>query len=284
MKLRYKSILCLLFGFSALEGLSGCSNLAYPYKPITPPTVSGITGNWSFSGFTKPDVNSIIPYTFGGSITNAGGQLSGVWHVQQPCFGNGTTDVPVAGLLNTNHQFQLVSSSVEGQILTLTGTINTDESQLTNGSFTVVGGCSGNLVSLSGPNGPRATFDMAGQQIFPVSGAWSEAARPQTEPTFQESLTESPTANAHGDFALTGTVTVSGSPCFTHGTLQPGSFVSGAFGIEIVQFDDGSVLSAPISFALPTNSGKPTGLALSPAVVTSGDCNGSLSVLLQPVN
>jgi hypothetical protein len=256
--------------------LSGCSNLYYPYKSATPTT---ITGNWLFNGLYAQSSVLYAPYNIGGSITNTSGQLSGVLHIQQPCFANGATDVPFTGSLNSSHQLQITSLPVNGQTLTLAGNISDSGNSLSGGTFSVVGGCSGDIVGLTGPNGPGATFNLTGLEIPSLTDSWATTNQ-VSGPNLSEQLTQSSTADAHGDFALSGTVSVQGSPCFTTGTIQSGSYISGDIGKEIILFNDGSTLSSPITHFFQNLVSKPI-IQLYPGTITGGNCNGPIDIVLQ---
>jgi hypothetical protein len=67
-----------------------------------------------------------------------------------------------------------------------------------------------------------------------------------------------------------------GSPCFTEGTLQATSFVSGEEGHELFLMDDGSTLDASLIVSLVANQTKPV-IALEQAPIAGGKCNGELN-------
>lgn len=265
----FSLFLCTLF--------AGCGkNLSIPNIPVSPAT-SG-TGNWVFFGHYAKG-QDIFPYAFGGSLNNSGGQISGVFHIDQPCFDNGAADIPYTGTLDKNNHLNITSSPVSGQVLTLQGLLSSNDSILTQGYFTIIGGCTGSLVSLTGRYAPGASFDPTGQHVPSLTNIWNPEIF-SSNPVLIEQLTQSPTPDAHGDYALTGTVSVQGSACFTHGTLQPNSFVSGILGQQIILMDDGSTLNATLQVAPQSTGPKPV-LNLYPGTITGGSCNGPVDISLQ---
>jgi len=260
--------------------VAGCGKDVFiSLVPPTPATTG--TGNWFFSGYYADGCCGIVPYYFGGSLINNGGQLSGVLHIDQSCFGSYATDVPYTGTLDGKNNLSITSSPISGQILTLQGTMSADASTLNGGTFSVARGCAGGILSGTFGSGPFAE-ETQGIRVPGLTGTWTSS--PTTGGglgiSVTEQLTQSSTPDAHGDYALTGTMTVQGSPCFTKGTLQTTSFVSGEEGHELLLMDDGSTLDASLMVSFVANQTKPI-LGLEQAVIAGGKCNGELNVNLQ---
>ncbi len=257
--------------------LTSCSNHAIPDVPTITTTASG---NWFLYGQYTPSPGS--PFTggelsFGGSLLQANTQVSGVLHIDSPCFGNNTTDIPYTGTL-INNTISITSSPVAGQTLTLQGTLSQNDTVLSTAEFEINGGCSVNLYS------PELTFtdnsylNQKGERIPSLTGSWTTSIN-ISGPSLTEQLTQSSTPDTHGDFALTGTVTATGSPCFTSGTVQPTSFVSGELGQQIILMNDGSTFTATLQLAPQKTFAKPL-LGLN-GTITGGNCNGPFDVQLQ---
>lgn len=259
--------------------LFGCKDIINPNTPIAQTTPFSVTGNWAVynvnfqKGLTITQINGI-----GGPITQTGNSLTAGFHINTPCFGNGETPVPLTGSITSGNQFSLNSSIVNGETVNISGTFTNDGATFNLGYVGINGPCTGNLTSLTGDNlgdiqNPRGT------QIPTLSGDWSFFPG-FPGPSLSEKLIETPTPDADGRFALAGTATITGSPCFTSGTLQPGSYISGSLGEQIILLNDGSTYTSPIVLYYQQTPAKPT-LQLYPGTVTGGNCNGSYNVDLQ---
>ncbi|HSY37007.1 MAG TPA: hypothetical protein VK814_14720 [Acidobacteriaceae bacterium] len=232
------------------------------------------TGNWYFYGNYTPSPGSPFntgTLAFGGSLIQTNTQVAGVLHINHPCFGNNTTDIPYTGTLINNH-LSFTSSQVAGQTLTLDGTLSQDDTVLSTAAFQINGGCAVYLYS------PELTFtvnsflNQKGERVPSLTGSWTTYLN-TAGPSLTEHLTQSTIADQHGDFTLTGTVTIAGSPCFSTGTLQPTSLISGDLGQQVILLNDGSTLTATL------NAG--TVLSLYPGTVSGGNCNGPVDIYLQ---
>jgi hypothetical protein len=256
--------------------LTGCGGEII--RPVPPPDVTTGTGNWFIYGYYKVGV-AIAPYSFGGSIVNNNGQLSGFFHIDQICFDSGATDVPYTGAVDSKNNVSITSSTVAGQVLKLTGTLSADGSALTQANFSITGGCTGNITSATIPNGPGTEFATTAYRVPELTGGWTAVAgRPLN---ISEQLSQAKASDGHGYYALSGTVSVQGSPCFTHGVLQPPSFVSGTLGHERIAMDDGSVIDATLVLGYGEDPSAKPELTLDPGTITGGQCNGPVAVWLR---
>lgn len=255
--------------------LTACGkDSAIPDIPITS------TGNWYFYGNYEPSTGSPFntgSIVFGGSLIQTNTQVSGVLHINHPCFGNNTTDIPYTGTLINNH-LSFTSAQVAGQTLTLDGTLSQNDSVLATASFQINGGCAVALYSPALLFTVHAYLDQKGARIPSLTGSWTTLID-SAGPSITEQLTQSTTPDLHGDFALTGTVSVTGSPCFTTGTLEPTSFISGDLGQQVILMNDGSTLTATSEANPGSNLG--TALSLYPGTITGGNCNGPVDLSLQ---
>lgn len=194
----------LLCGFQA--GCGGSSS-------STPVNLQ--SGNWSVAASSA--VTLAGSFVIGGSLTQTGNTISGVVHIPaSKCF-NGNQDVAVTG-------------SVTGQKITLSYAATPDQTinvDATAGSATTISG----TYSVAGTGcaaGDHGTIN--GTLVPPVTGTWlgayTSSVTPGTAINVTATLTQSPTADAHGFFSVTGTVTATGTPCFTSGTISA-SLISG---------------------------------------------------------
>jgi hypothetical protein len=162
------------------------------------------------------------PLTIAGSITQSDSSVAGEVHVDgSGCFDQHTA-IALTGTF-TNSNVSLTSTAVDGQVITFTGSISDDalngaDSALA-GTYTIDGGCAngdhGNVTGMRIAviaNILNGTFTTSGGETFDVVG--DEA--------------QSGTASSEGSFGITGTVTFS-TPCFSSGTITPGTFPSGSF-------------------------------------------------------
>jgi hypothetical protein len=239
-----------------------------------------VTGNWQiYNVYFAQGGGVVTTPIIGGPITQVGNTLSASLHIDIACFGNGQTAIPLTGSINPdNAQFTLTSPSVGGEIVLLKGTFAPSRNTFDRGYLSINGDCTGYLVSQTGDDGGAIT-NPRGLQIPSLSGSWA-FAESFPGPTLSEQLTQSPTPDSQGRFTLTGTASVSGSPCFTTGTLQPGSYVTGTLGQQIILLNDGSTFSSPIMIYLSGGSPKPT-LQLYPGTITGGNCNGPANIDLR---
>jgi hypothetical protein len=240
-----------------------------------------ITGNWFIYniGFPQGSI-PVMGATISGAITQTGNNLGANLHIDTACLGNGQTTVPFTGTFNPEtNRFTLNSASVNGETLVLEGTFSAVRESFNNGYFSMNGTCTGNIVSLTGDD-KGAIQNPEGLKIPSLTGSWSPIPNQPSTLNLIEQLTQSPTPDIHGDFALTGTVTVTGSPCFTSGILQPSSFITGYLGQQVILMNDGSTLTATLQAGesiIPVT----TSLTLYAGSITGGNCNGPIDVYLQ---
>jgi len=264
--------------------LSGCKNIINPDTPIAAVAPTSVTGNWvvynvSFSvGGNIIDIGAI-----GGPITQtdtpAGTTLTGTFHIANPCFGKGQTPIPLTGSITNSNRFTLTSPSVNGETFTLTGTFSGTGTTFDQGYLGIAGTCTGDLISQTGDQ-KGSIVNPVGTQIPSLSGDWAYLPSFNPSLNLSEQLTQSPTPDAQGRFALTGTATIVGSPCFTSGTLQPGSYTSGSLGQQIILLNDGSTFISPLTVYYKLTPTRPS-LQLYPGNITGGNCNGPANIDLQ---
>jgi hypothetical protein len=225
--------------------------------------------------------NIINPNTPIAATVQTDNNLTGTFHIDNPCFGNGQTPIPLTGSVTSSNKFSLTSPSVNGETLTLTGTFSGSGTSFTQGYLGIAGPCTGNLISQTGDQS-GSIVNPVGTQIPNLSGDWNYFPGFRSL-NLSEQLNQSSTPDADGRFALSGNATIIGSPCFTSGTLQPGSYISGTQGHEIILLNDGSTFTSPVTLYLTstTSTARPLDLQLYPGYVTGGNCSGSYNVDLQ---
>ena len=271
--MKTRNSLVILFFLSFTVVVTGCGKDLFTAATPPPPSTLG-TGNWFITGF-YPSGTEVASFSFGGSLINSGGQISGVFHISQSCFGNGSTDVPYIGTLDDKNTLSITSSSVNGETLAFLGTLSSDGSSISDGTITVRGSCTGAIMIT-----PGSGEEIEAIRVPSLTGSWGPGSHTYLV-GFSEQLTQASTPDLHGDYALTGTVTVTGSACFTQGTLQDGSFVSGGLGRQIIRMNDGSTVEAAMNlYSNGPTSGRPM-LLLTSGTISGGNCNGTIEVGLE---
>jgi hypothetical protein len=245
------ALLCTL-----LSGCGGGGN-----SSSNPSAFSIQAGNWNVNASsTAAPGNSFI---VGGNLTQSGSSISGVMHiVNSACF-DLTTDVPVSGSVS-GQTVTISSAAILGQVVTVSA--NATSATALTGTYAVTGtGCAA---------GDKGTI--SANLVPSVTGSWhgtfTSTVSPGTTINATANLTQSPTANADGFFPVTGTVTFTGSPCFTSGTIVQSIAAGSVLGLEITTNDQptpGDVVVAAI-MDNPATSTAATGAYQ----IDAGSCNG----------
>ena len=203
----------ILLGLSALFAPSGCGGAGGSYSAPSPQGVKNIAGNWQFS--TASSMTGTSTLTIAGSITQSDRRIRGAIHVGgSTCFDRMIT-VNLTGTLNGS-DLLLTSSSVDGQVTTVTGTVS--DTSFT-GTYLINGGCAdGDQGSVIGTRVPSIAMQLQG--IFTNSG----------QATFDAVLdiAQTGTSSSDGSYGITGTVTFNTS-CFGAGMIKSGTLSSGSF-------------------------------------------------------
>lgn len=191
-------------------------------NPPTPSTPSFASGNWVIT--VGSTILTGITYV-GGNLTQSGTSVSGIMHVHgSSCYDlDLMTDIPVSGSVDSSGAFTLASSSVSGQVITVTGTISGTGNKVFTGNYTILGGCA------SGDKGI-----VSGAWVPSITGTWKATeVSGSTTVSVTSAVTQSATADVHGMFPLSGTFTFTatgGSSCSNSATIRGGnSFIVGDF-------------------------------------------------------
>jgi hypothetical protein len=213
----------IILAFSAAVIFCGCgggsgstpkSSAPAPSATQAPPLI----GNWQFTAASV--VPGKPPLTFAGSLSLSGTaasglQAGGALHIDgSNCFDRLTT----IGFTTTlsGSSTSLTSAPVDGQVVTLTGNFI---GATFNGTYRIGGGCAaGEQGMLTGSNISNIPDDLSGTFTNSAQKTFSIVAK----------INQSDTASSDGSFPITGTATFD-APCFSAGTIQPGTFPSGSF-------------------------------------------------------
>lgn len=268
----YRLFALALPGVLVLLTACGGSSTGTPPAPI--PDVSG---NWAITTIAIASPEDL--FDLSGNFTSSGKQVTGAFLARGTCFlptfSGSTFAEPVltfSGTIDSSGRLKLVSSAYQNQIVTAAGTVSADGSTLSLGSFSVAGGCADKVAgTLAGNRIPSLTGTFSGS--FTLSNLTVPGS---TVVSVVMRLTQATAPTGFGYTLSDGTVTITGTPCFSKGSITtPGlgnPFAANAvFGKHfIVSFamDDGSTLTA---------TGESDLAAAQPRVlftVNGGQCSG----------
>ena len=218
MKFAVRSLSCLL-----VSVIIGCGSTTITNPPGNSPTLNG---SYSFIGLSQNSGTNI--FTLGGPIqTDLSGHVTanfGVTSVASTntCFPAGSAG-SFTGTLGPQGQLSLTSGAINGQTISITGTVSTDGNNLISGrpGYTITGGCLG---------GDHGTFFVSRLLTGSFTGSFLT-----TNGLVSATVNFGPPGlpNADTSFPLTGTATFShttGCGGFTTATMtngtQPGLNVS----------------------------------------------------------
>jgi len=188
-----------------------------PSGPPSNPSSHSISGNWQFSA-TSAVLKGSPSAKLAGSITQSGSSLVGAVHVDGwSCFDQGAA-ISLTGNL-TDGKLSLTSTSVDGQVLTFTGSITQKIGfpDAFTGSYAITGGCT------SGDQG-----NATGYAVHSMTGYWAGnlATNGGTSIHWDTQLAQD-SPSSEGRFGLSGTVDF--YDCFPTGTILSGTFPDGSF-------------------------------------------------------
>ncbi len=246
--------------------ISGCGG-GSPGSSATPLAIQ--SGNWSISGTSTAGNGSFV---LGGSLSQTGNNISGIMHffsANAACF-NSADDIPFSGTI-TGQKVTLTSPSVAGEMLTVNAT---GSSMALSGSYSIIP--SPGVTTCIGAVTDQGMF--TGSLVPSISGTWHGSLvsilTPGTPIGVTANITQSSTPDAHGFFPVTGTLTFTGSPCFTSGDIQstvlPSNLAGSQLALTIVTNDTPTAGLTSLSAALdvPSAGNSMTGSY----VVRQGSC------------
>ena len=189
--------------------MPGCGDGSGPGSTPNPDAITA--GNWSFNTLSSPTDGHLI--SIGGVLSASGATLSGTMAVDlSVCSFNPQT--AVTGTVSES-SFTLKSASIDGQVITIQGTMANSKSLV--GTYSISGGCA---------DGERGSI--VGVYVPPLTGTWRATESVNgSDVVITLNLTQQ-TAADHGFFHVSGTASYSGSPCALSGTINSNlSFVTG---------------------------------------------------------
>lgn len=224
-----------------------------------------------------PAVSNLLPgeppQLFNGTLTSNGSQVTGTLYFNNSCFGP-AAPLQFSGSIGTLNLLKITSQDYNNQVVFLTGTVSTDGSLLTTGSYTVSANNSskpscdnGDLGSLSGARMSMLQGNFSGSLNSSVNSA-SYATTAQ--------LTQGASAS-NGIYHVTGTVSLAGLSCFTGGTITSGTLVGNALALTATSGN------ATLNIQASLNTGAEN-ITVTRYTVSGGSCtadNGTGTLSLQ---
>ena len=171
-------------------------------------------GNWSISATSTSSANAFL---MGGNLTQSGNSLSGKMYVtgaDPGCNIDPAQAVNMTGTVNGS-DVALSSAAIADQVITIAASGN---GSAFAGTYSIAGG------NCDGDEG-----NVAANAVAPVAGTWNGTVQVSSAPvTMSVVLTQASTPSADGTFALTGSVTYTGSVCSATATVLATSRIAGA--------------------------------------------------------
>lgn len=182
--------------------LSGCSDAGTTTTSTAVPS-NLVRGNWQVS---STDSSSGVLPAISGSLSASSDKLVGTFHPMgaSACL-PANSSFALTGAADEHNNITL-TGPVAGGTLTVTGALASDGRSLTSASYNIVGGSCAFA---------QKAAAMA-QAFSPVSGNYAGSFADADGQVAQVTATfsQSPAADADGNFTLSGTATVSNNPCF----------------------------------------------------------------------
>jgi hypothetical protein len=262
----------------ASQALIGCGSGTTP-ATTTKPSPAALTGNWNLLGnraLQQYPLLSLSLVVNGDQITAMGDGLA-----QCPNGSGGGGSVELSGQVAADGTFELTESPVNQSsfLWAITGTAPPPGGSTWTGTYTLTisPAFTGCPIIQTAPFTATAFPPFGGT----YTGTLSQGLTPSTtgSVTISVNVTQGAAVVAQSPapsyLPLSGTITVSGSPCFTHGTSSttPGAAVlRGDNPAIIFDMDDGSQAVISGFFASPNQS------ALNQAIfsIFSGQCKGNV--------
>ena len=216
-------ILVLTLAATFALALTGCGffNIGSNHHPAL------TQGNWSISATSANSENTFL---IGGDMTQSGNSLTGKMYItggDPGCNFDPAQAVAMTGTVNGS-TIAISSAAISEQVITVAAS---GSGSSFSGTYSIAGGnCGGDQGKVAGGAVPSITGTWAGKVL--VLGA---------NATMSVAFTEATTPSADGSFAVTGTVTYTGSACPATATLVSSSIK----GVNLTTNTDSGVLYTP---------------------------------------
>jgi hypothetical protein len=250
---------------TSLLCLSGCGGTSAAGPA---PGTNTLTGNWSFAATATTGPSLQI----GAYLINSSGTLTGTMHVTNnngcyPITTGKPENIPFTGTYNSSTgAVSITSSAVSSQVITINGTIASNTSALTGGTYSIAGGCAGgDAGSITGNEDSSLTYTYSGSLTSPSA-------------TFSAALTEQgPDQNGLYSVATaTSPISYTGTTCFTAGLPNGITYVTGNYVYLTIVNND--VSSSVLTFTGAATSY--TGQTITGTYsISGGTCDGDSGTL-----
>ena len=257
MKFAAFARLALLAALAGACALTGCGSLQNSQSSLAPSA-----GNWSFVA-TSAVVSGQVSH-IGGNLTVSGNSVSSTMHTDLLGF-DSSLPFTLSGTLQ-NKQITFTSpANANNQVITLIATV-ASASTIT-GTYTVSAG--GGNAADQGTITASLVPSISGTWNGPINGDYYN----DPHVILSMELTQASTASSDGTFALTGSVTYSGSSCSASGTISSSSVAGSMLIINADTLEqDGSQGSFSYTGAVLNNPATPTTISGGTYQVVTGLC------------
>ncbi len=222
----------VLLSFVLLSALiEGCSSAKSANSTSNPTPITSaspmISGNWTFEATSSVVLNSTV---LGGNLTTSGTNVTGnLFIIPLPLFASSNSscylqldNVPVTGTIDSKGKVVIVSAAVRNQVITATGSLSKDNSTFQGGTYSI----SSTKAGMGCADGDKGTI--TGSLMQPLAGSFSGRIATGdgsvgTQPNTTVEIKQSEITDALGYFEESGTLQLTGSPCFSAATLNPGA-------------------------------------------------------------
>jgi hypothetical protein len=266
----------------ASQLLLGCGNSSTSFTPTPPttPTTASLNGNWYATGSRQARQYPFLTLALvldGSLITANGDMMVPCSNVPTLATGGSFT---LTGQLNTDGSFHLAEVSSTGVPINNSIQVAIDGSSPATGSstwsgtytFTDLAGYTSCIVNLTGPFTATAIAPINATYAGTLTGSLGSAVVSTTIVQGAGISLAEPGGGVDSYLPLSATITVSGSPCFTHGTASAAidnNQINGDILSLNFIMDDGSNVWLPGWFTGPDESVmNPAGL-----VIGGGNCS-----------
>lgn len=211
--------------------------------PAPQPSYS-MNGNWDFLATSSKYAG--VTLEMGGILTSTGNNVAGTLFVGNvkgaSCFSL-LQPVPVTGTISNSGSVTVASSAINNQIITFTGNLTAGGSSVTGATYSVSSGTGSTQGCAAGDQG-----NVAASVAFPLSSTYTGNITSQSTgdvfPATANILTQTATFDTAPYLTLAGTISVSGSSCFTKENLTPGLQAGG--GVYNVVFGNELLFIVPV--------------------------------------
>ena len=267
--------MCLLTGMLAAL-MWGCGG-GGSNNNSGPPQFTIASGNWVIP-LRSSNLSASFP-TAGGSLTQSGNSISGILYISgSPCFDPVNDPLTVHGTVsgdpNAANALTVTTSAVRGQTLSVSATWN----RLLNPALPPPTSPPNPVTSLSGSwtiSGGACAGTETGPWLFQLgdfSGTWGGNLDGPSWSGRVTAVLSQTAPDAQGLSHLSGTFSVSGSPCFTSGTIANTAFAGDINQMTVVM--DSGQLTGSTQISTTFMGGLAFNHLSSSFVVHGGSCDG----------